>query len=181
MQEYSATVRQITSVILIGSGLVLPTAGLADAFEIRVAFANVPGTDQLESGDIAGGIRILEERQVDRLAPKYIDEMATLCAAYVVNNEFDEAEAPCNFSVRKFRTMISYVNRGALRANLGDFEAARQDFDYARSIEEPRYLSEDQADYVRQLADHNFSLVNELIARRDQPEIEGGLALTDSN
>ena len=181
MQTQRAASLITQSAAVVASCLALSATVVADVYEFRVAFANVPGIDELEAGDVHAGIRILEDRQTDKRAPKYIDEMSTLCAAYVVNDELDEAAVPCNYSVRKFRTMISYNNRGALRANLGDFEGAKEDFDYARSIDEPRYLTVEQAEYVRGLAEHNFLLVSELIARRDAPQLEGGLALSDAN
>ena len=130
----------------------------------RVVYADVPGVEQLESGDVERGIEILEE-QLKATDENSSDIWATLCATYIIQLSLDDAEPACDKAVETGPTYAALNNRGVLRAYLGDYSGAHDDFDRARPLQLEAYLAELMSKDVRVVAADNYRLINIVLAR----------------
>ena len=110
----------------------LPGEAVADSWELRTTTDEVPGTREIESGDIEKAIRI-SKVQLSRVSPEHkVAVLSNLCIGYILNKSFDQARDYCDQAVeRPNENTVSRNNRGVLSALQGDFSAAMQDFDDA--------------------------------------------------
>lgn len=142
--------------IFLGYLLVAPVASLADA---TPSADSVPtgyylsidegsaGSDELLRGDYDAAVTAA--RQAAH-SSRSLSAYLTLCAAYVRSNALDAAVAACDRAVELAEVPITtlrfphghtnreglakaYLNRGVLRTALGEFQAARADFEFALS------------------------------------------------
>jgi hypothetical protein len=122
-------VRRSLHVGLVGCAITL-LAGttLADGINFRVAFASVPGIDEIEAGKYDAAIEILERDRSGPGSDSLPDVLTTLCAAYIVNRQLDEARPVCEAAVRAEESDAAFNNRGVLRAYTGDMDGAMRDF-----------------------------------------------------
>lgn len=95
--------------------------GTADVLHFRVAFENVPGAAQIEAGNLAAGIQVIEERLHRDGSESRGAMLATLCAAYIINDSLHKAENTCNQAVATEPTAADYNNREVFRASAGDY------------------------------------------------------------
>jgi tetratricopeptide (TPR) repeat protein len=133
----------------------------------RVVYADVPGVEQLEAGNVERGIEILEEQLKKQQKGDSSDIWATLCATYIVELSLDQAERACTIAVETGPTFAALNNRGVLRAYRGDFDGARDDFDRARPLQLEAYLQELMSRDVRVVAADNYRLINIVLTRRN--------------
>lgn len=152
--------------------------GLADDFPFRVAFENVPGIEQIESGNIEAGIDILEQETGQGAAESMGDILATLCGVYVMTLSLDEAASTCDEAVNEWPGETAFNNRGVYRAFTGDFAGARDDFNRARPSRMDEYLEELRTKDVGLIADGNHGLLEELSARHTPDEVNTSVALS---
>ena len=110
----------------------LPSKAVAEGWELRTTAEEVPGTREIESGDIEKAIRI-SKVQLSHVSPQFkVAVLTNLCIGYILNKSFDQARNFCNQAVeRPNEKTVSHNNRGVLNALQDDFEAATQDFDSA--------------------------------------------------
>ena len=148
----------------------------ADYFPFRVAFEDVPGVEQLTSGEIEAGIEELERAATSASGETLAHTIATPCGAYTVNQDFDKAWETCNRAVKEFPGDTSYNNRGVLRVFGGDFEGATRDFDRARPSNMDEYLAWLRTKDIGLVADGNTRLLNQLKAKHTPEEVVGSTA-----
>jgi len=130
-------------------------------------YADVPGVEELEAGNIEVGIKVLYEQLEQAENGNSSDIWATLCAAHIITLSLDRAKHPCNKAVESGPTYAALNNRGVFRAYRGDFPGAREDFDRARPLQLEAYLEEMASKDVRVVADNNFHLISRVLARTD--------------
>lgn len=111
-----------------------PSVSNAEAWELRTAPEAVPGTYEIESGEIDKAIRISKVWLPHADRRMKVSVLTNLCMGYILSNELDQAEEYCDRAVeRPNNKTVSYNNRGVLKALQGDYERAAQDFANAKS------------------------------------------------
>ena len=106
-----------------------PAISTADTWELRTTPNAVPGTHEIESGEIDKAIRLSNAWLSHVVREERVSVLTNLCIAYTLKREFDVAEGYCGKAVqRSNHEKVSYNNRGVLRAMQGDYEGAVQDF-----------------------------------------------------
>ena len=147
----------------------------AETYPFRVSFQDVPGASELESGDIAGAIEILE-RQIEQGGPETGLVLATLCGAYVIDGSLKKAGRVCNRAVRQYPGEAAYNNRGVLRVYTGDLRGAEADFARARPARMAEYLEYLKTRDSRLIADANFALLSDLAAKHSAEDVKTSVA-----
>ena len=147
-------------------------SSFAETFPFRVAFENVNGIEEIEAGNIAAGIEILEDQllQIDTKSSGNV--LATLCAAYVVTGSLNKAAFACDRAVEIDPTETAYNNRGVYRAFTGNLTGAREDFEQARPRQLEAYIDELRTKDVPLMAVGNYRLVDKLLAKRASEELD---------
>ena len=139
--------------------------GIADVLHFRVAFENVPGAQEIEAGNLKAGIRVLEDRLNDSEQDNRGPLLATLCAAYIIDDAMRKAEHVCNKAVETNATASAYNNRGVFRASTGDYFGARMDFARVRPRRLETYLENLKKSNPPLIAADNFHLIDALMIR----------------
>jgi tetratricopeptide (TPR) repeat protein len=165
-----------TTTLMTAAALMLCNPSFADVFPFRVAFENVPGIEEIETGNIEAGIKVLEDQLEQVEAASSGDILATLCAAYIVNVSLEKAERACNKAVATDPTETAYNNRGVYRAFTGDLSGAREDFERARPGQLDAYMEELKTKDVGLMAVDNFRLIEELSEKHTPAEINVSVA-----
>lgn len=151
--------------------LLVPVMGNAQSFDFKVVYAEVPGINEIVAGNHDAAIEILEGRSMDSSAYYLADELATLCALYVVKGKLVKAREACDSAVEKDRSHTAYNNRGVLRVHLGDPQGAIEDFERARvhPRQQKQYVEELMMRDARLIATSNYAVAKKLSASRKQP------------
>ena len=142
------------------------TEARAETFAFRVAFEDVPGVEDVVSGNLQDGIVRLET-ELDNDSSDTGFVLATLCGAYIMDMALDHASRTCDAAVKHQPGRTAFNNRGVLRALLGDFEGAREDFEKARPAELSAYLEDLRRRDVGLVANDNFRKFENLTAGRE--------------
>jgi hypothetical protein len=162
--------KRTSTFLLVAVVWIFAGEAFADDYDLRVVYADVPGTSKLEAGQIEAGVELLEARLndlSDRPAREQAsDIMATLCAAYIISRSFDRAERPCNQAVERAPSFTALNNRAIYRAFTGDIAGARDDLDRARPARLEAYIKELAERDPRVVAAYNFGLIEQLLANR---------------
>jgi hypothetical protein len=107
----------------------IPSVSNADGWELRTTLDEVPGTREIESGNFDKAIRISRVRLPHVSQKQKVAVLTNICIGYIMNKDFDEAENYCNQAVeRPNEKVVSYNNRGVLKALQGDYNGAMRDF-----------------------------------------------------
>ena len=107
----------------------LPSVSSAEAWELRTAPDTVPGTREIESGQIEKALRISEIQLPHASQFKKVAVLTNLCIGYILSNDFEQAEDFCDQAVaRRNDKAVSHNNRGILKMLQGDYSSAMQDF-----------------------------------------------------
>ncbi len=107
----------------------LPSVSSAEAWELRTAPDTVPGTREIESGQIDKALRISEIQLPHTSQFKKVAVLTNLCIGYILSNDFEQAEDYCDRAVAQpNETAVSHNNRGILKMLQGDHGSAMQDF-----------------------------------------------------
>ena len=157
----AATLRLLIAMMLI----TITSVCQAESWPFRVAFEDVPGVEKLISGDISGGIDILNAA----LKNESVDRgygLATLCGALIMNQSLQKAEKICSDAVTNFPGPTAYNNRGVLRAFAGDYPGAKKDFERARPQQLDEYMAYLKTRDVGLIADNNFGLLDRLVSKQ---------------
>jgi hypothetical protein len=157
----------IASTLVIATALLLGNPSSAQVVAFRLALADVAGVEKIIAGDIQAGITVLEDQLKLGESKSKGDMLATLCAAHILNDRIDKAKRPCNDAVAVNPSRMSYNNRGVYRSHRGDLAGAREDFDHAQPQHLETYLDELKAKDVGLIANDNFLLVDELLAKHE--------------
>lgn len=139
--------------------------GFADVLHFRVAFENVPGAQEIEAGNLKAGIRVLENRLNDTTQGNRGPLLATLCAAYIIDDAMRKAEQVCNEAVEINETASAYNNRGVFRASTGDYFGARRDFARVTPRQPEIYLENLKKSNPPLIAADNFQLIDTLMIK----------------
>ncbi len=166
--------RRITSAptLMVAAAMLLGNPSFADTSFFRVTFERVPGAAEIEAGTLQAGIKVLEYQLANTKLDSSGDILATLCAAYIVNDSLDEAEGVCDKAVEIGSTEAAYNNRGVFRAVTGNLSGARADFERVRPPELEAYLEELKTTDIPLVANENFYLADELLSKRSS-EVPG--------
>ncbi len=160
--------------------LALSTVSMAETWEFKVLYADVPGVEKALAGNLDAAIEILESRATNIDNHYVADEQATLCALYVAKGKLDAARKTCNAAVEIEQSDIAYNNRGVLRARLGDTAGALEDFDRARVRPDDwrRYIEELHRGNARLMASRNFAVATKYIEKRaaNKPTMAGNIS-----
>jgi len=172
--------RIISLILIIAAAPLLRSPSFAETVHFRVAFQNVPGSEEIEAGHLNAGIEVLEDELAINELESCGEILATLCAAYILNRSFDQAERACDMAIEINPSNAAYNNRGVLRAHQGDFVGAREDFDRVRPRRLDIYLEELWVKDVPLMAEENFGLINELLSMGVSVEAERSFAPYDA-
>ncbi len=143
----------------------LGNPGVADVLHFRVAFENVPGAAEIEAGNLAAGIKVIKERLHRDGSENRGAMLATLCAAYIINDSLHKAEHACNQAVETEPTAAAYNNRGVFRASIGDYFGARVDFRRVQPRQLESYFEELKKSDPSLIAAGNFRLIDALMTK----------------
>ncbi len=156
----------IAPTLVFAAVLLIGNQSLADESRYRVLLESVPGADQIETGNILAGIKILEDQLNQAEQGNSGDIWSSLCAAYIINFSLNQAERACTKAVQIDPTYHALNNRGVLLVYKGDLIRAREDFERVRPLHLEAYLNKIITTNVRLVAANNFDLVNQLLAKR---------------
>jgi hypothetical protein len=150
--------------------LVLTATSRAETYEFRVVFANVPGIEEIEAGNYDAAIKLLESRARASDRQYITDELATLCALYIVKGRFSAASVTCHDAVETDGSDTAYNNRGVLRAHIGYTVGALEDFKRARVLPSnlQHYIAERMKSDARLIASGNYEVARRFTARKSQ-------------
>ena len=150
----------------------------AESYNFKVTFADVPGFEEIRDKNYGAAIDVLEKRADDANNRYVHNELATLCALYVVKGNLVAARKTCHDAVETDQSDASYNNRGVFRAQVGDTAGAALDFERARVLpdDQQRYIEELMKRDARMIASGNYAEVLKLAARQVQPESMQALA-----
>lgn len=146
----------------------LPLGASADRLGFVVALDNLPGVDELESGDIDAGLAKLEAQLANTNSERWHEVIATLCGAYVLASQYDKAVATCDRAVLEAPHNASYNNRGVLRVHLGQLDSALSDFEIARPDSLDSYIAVIRATDPALIAFDNTQSLLDLRARLEE-------------
>ncbi len=168
MNSYRSSVNNRNVYMFLLATLALPTLSNAEIYDFKVVYAEVPGTEEIRAGNHDAAIEILESRAEDASNYYFANELATLCALYVVNGKLAAAHETCHVAVETDQSDAAYNNRGVLRAHLGDVAGAMEDFERARVLpdNQQRYVEELMKGDARLIASSNYAVATEYIERR---------------
>ncbi len=160
--------------------LALSTVSMAETYEFKVLYADVPGVEKALAGNLDAAIEILESKAANIDNHYVADEQATLCALYVAKGKLDAARKTCYAAVDIGQSNLAYNNRGVLRARLGDAAGALKDFDRARVLpdDQRRFIEELKRGNARIMASTNFAVATEYIEKRStiKPTMAGNIS-----
>lgn len=149
----------------------------AEDFPFRVALGDLPGVDEVTSGNLGEGIEILlRQLDNDQVDKGYV--LATLCGAYILESSLEKAAQACTDAVEVFPGAIALNNRGVLRAFTGDFAGARDDFGKVRPERMDEYLAFLKTRDAGLIANENFDLLEELAAKYTPLDAQISAAMT---
>ncbi len=168
MNGYLSSLYNRNLYLILLATIALPAMSNAETFNFRVVYAEVPGINEIIAGNHAAAIEILDRRAKDSKNYHLADELATLCALYVVSGKFAVAHKTCNKAVETDQSYTAYNNRGVLRAHLGDAAGALEDFEQARVLpkNQKRYMQELMSRDARLIATSNYAVARKLSAKR---------------
>ncbi len=172
MKNFKSLLYSPTFYLLLMTTITLPAMSNAESYNFKVAFADVPGSEEIRTGKYAAAIEILEKRAEDANNQYLHNELATLCALYVVKGNLVAARRTCHNAVETDQSDAAYNNRGVFRAHVGDADGAALDFERARILpgDQQRYIEDLMRGDARMIASGNYAEVLRFAARRVQPE-----------
>lgn len=137
-----------------------PVISSAEAWELRTVDKEVPGTREIESGDVEKSIQISKVYLTRIPAPQKVAVLTNLCIGYILLKDFAQAREFCDRATeRKVERPVTFNNRGVLNALTGDDIAARRDFAIAAGVDcDPACDKTRKAgrDYPRHVAQRNL-------------------------
>lgn len=178
MGHQDARQYRLPDVLLTAVFLLIGCQSFAETLHLRVAFERVPGSDEIDAGNVLVGIKVLEQEIAQSDQINNGDILATLCGAYILNKSLKKAESACNQAVSVDPSNTAFNNRGVLRAMTGDLSGAREDFDRARPPKLDVYLDELRKTNVPLVAHANFEFTDRLLT--EQVRSKNGSAFSAS-
>jgi tetratricopeptide (TPR) repeat protein len=173
MNIFKSSLHNPTFYLILLTAFALPTTSNAESYEFKVVFAaEVPGSTEIDVGNYDAAIEILESRAKDSTQLYITDELATLCALYVVKRRLEAAHRACHNAVETDQSHLAYNNRGVLRAHLGDAAGAVRDFERARVLptDRQRYIKELMRGDARLIASGNYAVAVKYVQKHGRPD-----------
>jgi hypothetical protein len=166
--NYQSLLRNSLHYCLVAAAVLFPGLSQAQVSGFRVTYAVVPGIEGIESGRYDEVIKYIESRRKQREVEPLKDELATLCAAYILDKRLARARTACDEAVRKEGTDAAYNNRGVFRASVGDQDGALSDFAEVRIPpgDLQTFIEELKLSHPRLVASKNFDLIQQVRAKR---------------
>ncbi len=162
--NYEQMNRSIIKIFGVAVLLTLSHISYAEHVPFRIAFEDVPGSEQLVAGDVQEGIRILEaELEKDDSDRGYI--LSTLCGAYLMDKALNKARPVCDQAANKYPGESSFNNRGVYRAVTGNLAGAIDDFKRAQPLEPDQYLEFLRTKDIGLIAMQNTDLLSDYQSR----------------
>ena len=165
MNSYKPSLFNRNAYLIFLATLALPAISNAETYSLNVVYAEVPGAEEIHAGNHYTAIEILESRAKDADNHYVADELATLCALYIVTGKLSAASVTCHHAVQTDRSDTAYNNRGVFRARLGDAAGALEDFERTRILpdDHQRYIEELKKNDARRIASRNYAVVSDYI------------------
>ena len=153
----SSLQNRIVNLILLAT-FALPAISNAGNYKFELIYAEVPGSSEILAGNLDAAIETLENRAPATDKNYVADELATLCALYIVKGQLSAASVTCNDAVETDRSNAAYNNRGVFRTQLGDTSGAMEDFALARNLpdNQRRYVEELMSGDAKHIASSNY-------------------------
>ncbi len=172
MKNFNSLLCSPAFYLLLITTITLPAMSNAESYNFKVAFADVPGSEEIRIGNYGAAIEILEKRADDATNQYLHNELATLCALYVVKGNLVAARRTCHNAVETDQSDAAYNNRGVFRAHVGDAAGAALDFEHSRILpdDQQRYIENIMKGDERMIASGNYAEVLRFAARHVQPE-----------
>jgi len=173
MNIFKSSLYNPTFYLILLTTFTLSTTSNAETYNFKVVFAaEVPGSTEIGVENYDAAIEILESRAKDSNKFYVADELATLCALYVVKRRLETARKTCHNAVETDQSHLAYNNRGVLRAHLGDAAGAVRDFERARVLpdDRQRYIKELMRGDARLIASGNYAVAVKYAERRGRPD-----------
>jgi len=165
--------------IIVAAALLLGNQSFAESFRLRVAFANVPGVEEIEAGNVQAGIKLLEDQLAQIELEDKGDLLMTLCAAYVIHGALAKAKPACDQAVEINPTKAAYNNRGVFRVHAGHLNGAREDFERVRP-RQPEAYKEELIRMDALTAADNFDAVEQLLSKRNAEKTNASVRLASA-
>ncbi len=173
MNSFKSSLHNPTFYLILLTAFALPTMSNAESYDFKVVFAaEVPGSTEIGVQNYDAAIEILESRAKDSNRPYIADELATLCALYIVKRRLATARKTCHNAVETDQSHFAYNYRGVLRAYLADAAGAVRDFERARVLpsDRQRYIKELMRGNARLIATGNYAVAIKYAERRGRPD-----------
>ena len=129
IQNYPTSITRLAAIAVAFGVAGLPTMAAAEQWELRTAPDMVPGTHEIEAGEIDKAIQISNVWLPHIARTKRVAVLTNLCVAHIHNKNFEAAADYCERAVEQPRAKaVTYNNRGVLKVLQRDFEGAMRDF-----------------------------------------------------
>jgi len=160
MNSYKSSLSNCKVYLIFLATIALPALSNAETYNFKVVYANVSGIAEIRAGNHDAAIEILEGRAKDTDAYHVPDELATLCALYIMKGRLSAASVTCHDAVETDGSDAAYNNRGVFRAHLGDTAGAMEDFARVRILADnrQRYIEELMRGDARLVASGNYAV-----------------------
>ena len=167
-QVNSKILSTIASVLVFGTTMFAPGPAAADTWELRTVDLEVPGTREIENGEIDKGLEISHIWATRVSGRREVAVMTNLCIGYIVKQDFSKAEEFCRQAAEhELEKTVTHNNRGVLRALQSKFEQAEADFQMAADTDCAESCADDATgSFPDHVARRN------LVAVRDQSNAE---------
>lgn len=161
----SSRQNRIVNLILLVT-VALPAISHAENYRFELIFTEVAESAEIRTGHLDAAIENLENRAQGADKHYVADELATLCALYLVKGQLSAASVTCNNAVETDQSKAAYNNCGVFRAQLGDTSGALEDFARARSLPDtqPGYIEELMSGDSQAIASRNYAVVERYMA-----------------
>lgn len=142
--------------------LLASVAATAEPWELRPAASDVPGTAQIEAGQIDDAIRVLTLELESNGGQTHLALIGNLCVAHAIKLEYVVAMRYCDRAVGQSSPSITALNnRGVLRAVTGDYRGAIQDFQRAERMDNCGQADDCDENSVQALVRRNLARAKE--------------------
>lgn len=129
IQNCSTSITRVAAIAVAVGVAGLPIMAAAEQWELRTAPETVPGTHEIEAGEIDKAIQISNVWLPHIARTKRVSVLTNLCVAHIHDKNFAAAADYCERAVEQPKAKtVTYNNRGVLKVLQRDFEGAMRDF-----------------------------------------------------
>ena len=129
IQNYSTSITRLAAIAVAFGVAGMPILASAEQWELRTAPESVPGTHEIEAGEIDKAIQISNVWLPHIARTKRVAVLTNLCVAHIHIKNFATAADYCDRAVEQPNAKaVTYNNRGVLKVLQRDYEGALRDF-----------------------------------------------------